>query len=549
MKTGPSILPVAGTPALAYQSTARARITKRMLGDRLVEGETLVVDIDGDTYAEYPQADELPISDAAAKWERHPWEYPINCQHPQILAEMEALAGFNFYPKQKGYLLRVAATTGALVAAETGVGKTVLGLGLIRLAAQSRSLILAPQSVVRSTGEDLAHWEAEIRRFLPGVDVHRLLCADDYADREMDDWPDGIYLSYHHAFLLNDGGLARKCGDQFGCIVVDEAHLVMNPESIMAQELYRLQPAYRYALTATPITNRVHDIVPLCQWLNFQPDFALPYQQETFDGQPVESINVLSPLLFRKALAHVVAPIRKVDINPALPPCFMDVRHIEPTPETADELARIEAWQPARQVGAGQIRRIKMARSRQVCADDRNKSAALISDAISVVHSGQQVVVVCARISQSNFIASIFEAAGVRFARIDSTTSAKKHSSMAAAFKRGDIEAMILGIKCAYGHSFDRCQNILVGSLEWDRGTANQAVGRCYRVTTKLPVFARFYCLRGTIDGRQLNDVCLKEHAANDALYGERGQSTTWLTSSGDITESEISAHQMANRC
>ncbi len=170
---------------------------------------------------------------------------------------------WSFYQGQAPYLARVGVRDGALVAADTGVGKSMFTAVLMRLKLETewkvesqdelrveaaadahaplntqhtsplnplfrqfagRALIVAPQGTTRMpVGEfedeeepDCApnalasQWRQELARFAPDVPVHDLFCWEDYAAlvKRYGSLPSGIYLSYYEAFFKNG---AREC--------------------------------------------------------------------------------------------------------------------------------------------------------------------------------------------------------------------------------------------------------------------------------------------------------------------------------------------------
>ena len=55
--------------------------------------------------------------------------------------------------------------------------------------------------------------------------------------------------------------------DYWDMVILDEAHLICNLNSQVTNNLIRMQPRYKFALTATPIPNMVWNIFSLMGWL------------------------------------------------------------------------------------------------------------------------------------------------------------------------------------------------------------------------------------------------------------------------------------------
>ena len=96
------------------------------------------------------------------------------------------------------------------------------------------------------------------------------------------------------------------------------------------------------------------------------------------------------------------------------------------------------------------------------------------------------------------------------------------HGADANRFKRGDARVMIMGIKCAQGHSFDQCPNLIVGSLEWSYGTLHQAKGRVWRLTSPKQVKVWVVLHENTIEELLFDRVATKQDSATLCLHGKR---------------------------
>jgi len=142
----------------------------------------------------------------------------------------------------------------------------------------------------------------------------------------------------------------------------------------------------------------------------------------------------------------------------------------------------------------------------------------MIQDLMS---NGHQVVIINSRTGLATEIQQRLAEAGIECGRIDSTVPAKDHSLMANRFKKKEIPVLLMGIKCAVGHSFDDCKHLIICSLEYSYGTFQQAIGRVDRITSKN---SQIYCLlhKDTIEDHMFDVVATKGDAAIICLKGER---------------------------
>ena len=156
---------------------------------------------------------------------------------------------------------------GACLADDMGLGKTMQVLALLLVlrrqdADRRPSLIVAPASLV-------ANWEAEARRFAPGLrcfvahpsatPAAELKAIDERTLRDVD----LVLTSY--ATLARTPALANVRWD---LAVVDEAQAIKNPAAKQTRTVKQLDARARIALTGTPVENRLGDLWSIFDFVN-----------------------------------------------------------------------------------------------------------------------------------------------------------------------------------------------------------------------------------------------------------------------------------------
>jgi len=554
------------------------------------------------------------------------------------LETCELFGGYTYYPGQKTYISRVACKDNGLVGADTGVGKSLIALSLIQLKAPQRALIIAPQGTMKAPDSDddvpsedhkASQWITEIRTFAPGQPVFELFSMDDYErilKANGGQLPCGIFVTYYEAFFINkareslpeswtDANLERllqtklpkikgddaseqyycrgvgkevngiRCivqpsmatviGHHFDFIALDEAHRVCHLSSTTSQTLIRLQPKYRYALTATPIPNTIGDLFSLLGWLCVPNWYrygirnaAFPYARENHerfiaDFQSVErdhteerirsdearrnnsrwsgkvekvSPIISSPARLLKLITPTMAYISKQSCNPNLPePKITEVRVAMGKEQSllyGFYMNRGNIPHKNPKIRAG----LQGVYLQNICADPAGfehggpkvnsnfnpKTIAILELMRDFLKKGQQVVVACSRVGQNNTLADRLRQAGIKFARIDSTIAADQHAYNSNIFKSGDVPIMLMGSKCAVGHSFSQCPNLIIGSIEYSYGSLHQVKGRVDRVNSKYQ--PNIFCVlhEKSIEEVKFEIVATKRDAATICLQGQR---------------------------
>lgn len=190
----------------------------------------------------------------------------------------------------------------ALLADDMGTGKTVMTIVALRILMQqnklTRTLILCPPSILYEWKRHLEEWAPElVTCFVRGTQPNRAYL-----------WsaPAHVYVTTYDT-LKNDIErylIRRGRGSLFDLVVIDEAHHIKNPDTKRARAVRSLAPRYRWALTGTPIQNKIEDMAALFQFI--YPDLISSF------GLHEENIK-------RKVAPHFLRR-RKQDVLKDLPP-------------------------------------------------------------------------------------------------------------------------------------------------------------------------------------------------------------------------------------
>jgi hypothetical protein len=195
---------------------------------------------------------------------------------------------------------------GACLADDMGLGKTVQLLAfLLRRAAeapgdQRPTLLVAPTSVV-------GNWEREVARFAPSLAITQHYGAGRV--RSVGGFPDrpGSLVVTTYGLLRRDAELLA--GVAWSAVVLDEAQNIKNAASATARAARRLRASYRFALTGTPVENRLAELWSILEFANpgllgpletFRRDFAMPIERYGNDQAAERLRRIVSPFLLRR---------------------------------------------------------------------------------------------------------------------------------------------------------------------------------------------------------------------------------------------------------
>ncbi|KAJ7474039.1 P-loop containing nucleoside triphosphate hydrolase protein [Mycena latifolia] len=178
---------------------------------------------------------------------------------------------------------RERAGASTLLAYAMGLGKTVTSIGLI---CSNRSVApndfpttlatsISPSVIAPSVGI-LQHWQAELKRFAPKLQVLLYHKEGRTNDPRL---PDVVLLTLsevrnQYAAFINEGISDVKIfplyTGTFHRAIIDEAHIIRNPESASAKACWALKKSHGLCLTGTPAQNKLEDLHPLLKFLDIE---------------------------------------------------------------------------------------------------------------------------------------------------------------------------------------------------------------------------------------------------------------------------------------
>jgi len=198
---------------------------------------------------------------------------------------------------------------GACLADDMGLGKTVQLLAfLLRRASDAPddprpTLLVAPTSVV-------GNWEREVLRFAPSLEITphygtgRLRSVAGFPGRT------GALVVTTYGLLRRDADLLA--GVEWSTVVLDEAQNIKNAASATARAARMLRACHRFALTGTPVENRLAELWSILEFANpgllgpletFRRELAVPIERYG-DAAAAERLRrLVSPFLLRRLKA------------------------------------------------------------------------------------------------------------------------------------------------------------------------------------------------------------------------------------------------------
>ena len=180
----------------------------------------------------------------------------------------------------------------ALLADDMGLGKTIQVIVAMRILFNKghlqKVLIICPAGL-------RTNWYREIQKWAPELNSLRILASPDVRAEQWKTPVEVFIVSYDT--LAKDIDLVPS--KRFDMCILDEAQNIKNPDTARARSIRRLEPNYRWALTGTPLENKVEDTVAIFRFV--QPSLFGPNE-----APPPQALkSAIAPFTLRRNIADV----------------------------------------------------------------------------------------------------------------------------------------------------------------------------------------------------------------------------------------------------
>ena len=433
---------------------------------------------------------------------------------------------------------------GGILADEMGLGKTLQMLAFMdhqKSEGEKRpSLVVCPASLVYN-------WKEEAQRFAPELSVELLagsqqarkpvlekMAGEDHAD---------LYVTSYDT-LKRD--IASYKDTQFADVVLDEAQFIKNRSTAAAKAVKVLDAANRFALTGTPIENRLSELWSIFDFLmpgflytapEFANRFETPIMKQHDEEATQKLSDMTSPFILRR---------KKADVLKDLP------EKLEETQSQAmeEDQRKLYDAQVVRTKelleGSGADEQDKMrilaeiTRLRQLCCDpsllfadyegSSTKRLACKELVQRAIEGGHRMLIFSQFTSMLDLLAKDLEKEGIKFYTLTGATPKAERLRLVNEFNSGDVPVFLISLR-AGGTGLNLTGADLVVHYDpwWNLAVQDQATDRAHRIGQTRDVTVIKLIASDTIEERIVKLQDTKQDLA-DAVLGAGGKSLMSLS-------------------
>ena len=422
---------------------------------------------------------------------------------------------------------------GGILADDMGLGKTLQTIAFLtsQVTEDSRVLILAPSGLIYN-------WADEFRKFAPQLDlavVHGLK-----ANRE-------AILSENHQIYVTSYATFRQDSElyqemAFDFLFLDEAQVMKNAQTKIAQSLRQFVVPAVFALSGTPIENHLGEL-----WSIFQIVLPglLPSKKE-FMKLPADRVaQFIKPFVMRRKKEEVLTELPDL-IEVVYKNELEDQQkaiYLAQLQQMRDRLAQVtdQEFQRSRvEILSGLMRLRQVCDTPALFMDDYQGASGKLDSLrdllLQVADGGHRVLIFSQFKGMLEKIEKELPDLGLTSFKITGSTPAHDRQEMTKAFNQGERDAFLISLKAGgVGLNLTGADTVILVDLWWNPAVEAQAIGRAHRMGQEQMVEVYRLITKGTIEEKIQELQEQKKHLVSQVLDGTESRASLSLAEIREI--------------
>ena len=423
---------------------------------------------------------------------------------------------------------------GGILADDMGLGKTLQAIAVLLAARiegrEGTSLIVAPASLVFNWGE-------EFRKFAPELEVCLITGAREDRKQKIEQYRGFDVLVTSYDLLKRDASFYE--GKEFLYQIIDEAQYIKNHTTSAAKAVKVIRSQTKYALTGTPIENRLSELWSIFDYLMpgflygyeaFKKEFEIPVVKNN-DGEAMERLQkMVTPFILRRLKENVLRDLpdklektQYVRLQTEQQTLYdAQVVHMRQTLTEQDD-----SFQKTRMKILAELTRL-----RQICCDpqlcfenykgESSKLEACMDLLKSAIEGGHKILLFSQFTSMLEIISRKCVENGISFYSITGETSKEKRLKLVKKFNADDTEVFLISLKAGgVGLNLTGADVVIHYDPWWNFAVQNQATDRAHRIGQEKKVTVYRLIAKGSIEEKIIQLQETKKDLSDQIIQGD----------------------------
>lgn len=383
---------------------------------------------------------------------------------------------------------------GGILGDEMGLGKTFQTIAFLLSKEDSKSLIVAPTSLV-------FNWYSEFKKFAPSLKVVMVNKSPSEREEIIKDYKKYDILITTYNLVKRDLESYKKIF--FHYVILDEAQNIKNPSSQNAKSVKELKSKNRFALTGTPIENSLMEL-----WSIF--DFIMPnylYDENKFttryyrrlEEEPViikELKRLVTPFILRRYKKDVIKELPdKIEKKLIIP---MEEEQKKVYKAYSDHIkALIEKKVINDEFKSSKIEILSyITKLRQIAIDPSlvmdkylggsGKMEAILELVTQGIEENHKILIFSQFTSVLKNISKLFKLNDISFSYLDGSTPSKERGKLVEDFNKNSNSVFLISLKAGgTGLNLTSADIVIHFDPWWNPAVEDQASDRAHRIGQK----------------------------------------------------------------
>ena len=429
---------------------------------------------------------------------------------------------------------------GGILADDMGLGKTLQMISVLLSAKENgksgTALIVSPASLVYNWGE-------ECKKFAPELKVTLVVGSQQERVKLIENYQDSDVLVTSYDLLKRD--IAEYEGSEFSYQILDEAQYIKNHSTAAAKSVKIIKSKYRYALTGTPIENRLSELWSIFDYL--MPGFLYSYERfrKELETPIVKHKDENASLRLKKMVSPFILRRLKMDVLKDLPDKMEEIRYAKLEAEQQKlydgqviHMKNLIASQDAEDFQKNKLQILaELTKIRQICCDpellfekyhgESAKRMACMELIESAIEGEHKILVFSQFTSMLGLLERDLKKNGILYYKIIGATPKEKRVEMVNAFNKDNTPVFLISLKAGgTGLNLTGADVVIHYDPWWNQAVQNQATDRAHRIGQSKVVSVYKLIAKGTIEEKIVKMQENKKDLADTILSGENGNIT-----------------------
>ena len=421
---------------------------------------------------------------------------------------------------------------GGILADEMGLGKTLQVISLLayRNKEKIKSLIVTPASLVYN-------WYAEFNKFAPFIKVGMVVGNKDERS---------TLLTHRHEYdvLITSYDLLKRDIDLYSDIsfdveVIDEAQYIKNQTTGAAKAVKEIDSKKRFALTGTPIENRLSELWSIFNYL--MPDYLYSYEyfRKHFESPIVNDGDEYASNMLKKMIGPFILRRRKMDVLKDLPEKIervyyanFDSRQKEIYDAQVMKISKLVENEDEKAFSTSKIAILaELMKVRQICCDPslllenykggsakKDTCLQLIEESID---GGHKLLVFSQFTSMLEILEEELNKKKIAYYKITGATDKKERLELCNKFNKDDVKVFLISLKAGgTGLNLIGADIVIHYDPWWNEAVISQATDRTHRIGQTNTVTVYKLIAKDTLEEKILKLQEDKQNLADEILSG-----------------------------